>query len=62
MKRKAVQQEVSPHQRREILAADVEAFLRAGNKIDRIPSGISGQDPRGSSPYRPSQKTNSTTK
>lgn len=33
--------------RRESLAADVQTFLKAGNSIKQIPSGVSAQDPQG---------------
>lgn len=39
--------EPSPASRRESLATDLEAFLKAGNKIDYIPDGVSAQDPQG---------------
>ena len=37
----------TPNQRRESIAADVEAFLKAGNEIQYIDDGISAQDPQG---------------
>jgi len=33
---------------RRSLQADVDAFLAAGNHIQQVPSGVSGQDPQGS--------------
>ncbi len=39
--------ETTPHERRRALAADVEKFLQAGNKIQQIGNGISAQDPQG---------------
>ena len=45
--------ETPPSERRQALADDVAAFLNAGNKIKRIPSGVSGQDPLGrGQPFR----------
>jgi len=35
--------------RRRTLAADLDAFLASGRKIEQIPSGVSGQDPQGRS-------------
>lgn len=39
--------ESTSHERRQALAADVEKFLQAGNKIQHIGNGISAQDPQG---------------
>ena len=47
MKKKA-QTEASPEARRQSIAEDIEAFLKAGHTIDYIPDGVSGQDPQGS--------------
>ena len=33
--------------RRASIAQDIEAYLKAGNKIDQVPDGVSGQDPQG---------------
>jgi len=46
MRRKSIN-EPTPEQRREALAEDLAAFLKAGHKIDYIPDGVSGQDPQG---------------
>ena len=46
MKKKA-QNESTASQRREALERDVEAFLKAGNKIQYIDDGVSAQDPQG---------------
>ena len=40
--------DVTPAMRRKSIAEDVAAFLKAGNKIAKIPTGVSGQDPQGS--------------
>ncbi len=45
--KKKVQNESTPSQRRKILEQDVEAFLKAGNKIQYIDDGVSAQDPQG---------------
>ncbi|MEM9622443.1 MAG: hypothetical protein AAF993_12385 [Pseudomonadota bacterium] len=46
--------EPSADLRRQTLAADVEAYLAAGNTIEKVPSGTSSQNPQGSSkPLRP---------
>lgn len=40
--------------RRKSLESDVAAFLAAGNRIERIPDGVSAQDPQGRvKPLRP---------
>ncbi|MCH1551388.1 MAG: hypothetical protein L7T19_09520 [Pseudomonadales bacterium] len=39
--------ETTPAARRKNLADDVEAFLKAGNEIEKVPSGVSAQDPQG---------------
>lgn len=39
--------EVSPEVRRKSIEADVAAYLAAGNKIEKIPSGTSSQDSQG---------------
>ena len=39
--------ETTPATRRKNLAEDVEAFLKAGNKIEHVPNGVSAQDPQG---------------
>jgi hypothetical protein len=39
---------VSNHEMRRVLEADVKAFLAAGNQIEQVPTGQSGQDPLGS--------------
>ena len=46
MKKKA-SDDTNPSQRRANLAADVEAFLKAGNQIQYIADGVSAQDPQG---------------
>ena len=45
--KKKVQSESTPSQRREALEKDVNAFLKAGNKIQYIDDGVSAQDPQG---------------
>ncbi len=45
--RRKTNSEPSPSERRKLLSADVEAYLKMGNKIDLIPSGVSSQDPQG---------------
>ncbi len=53
----------SAAQRRVDLAADVEAFLAKGNKIQQIPDGVSAQDPQGRpQPLRPNQNGGKTAK
>ena len=42
--------EVSAGERRKTLQDDVQAFLKAGNKIQYIESGVSAQDPQGRGP------------
>jgi|TARA_Y100001933_G_scaffold209331_1_gene213148 hypothetical protein len=37
----------STHELRKTLAADVEAFLASGKKIEEIPTGFTNQDPMG---------------
>ena len=39
--------EQSPDARRKTIAADLKAYLEAGNKIDYIANGVSSQDPLG---------------
>ena len=46
--KKKAQAEPSPEARRQSIAQDIEAFLKAGHSIDYIPDGVSGQDPQGS--------------
>ncbi len=41
--------EPSSRERRKTLAEDVQAFLDAGNKIEQVPTGVSGQDNLGRS-------------
>ena len=41
----------SSHERRKALAADVQAFLDAGKKIEQVPTGVSGQDSLGRSKH-----------
>ena len=36
--------------RRQSLADDIEAFLKAGTSIQQIPDGVSAQDPKGRGP------------
>jgi hypothetical protein len=38
---------LSSDAKRESIAEETEAFLRAGHKITQIPDGVSGQDPHG---------------
>ena len=38
---------LSSEAKRESIAEETEAFLRAGHKIKQIPDGVSGQDPYG---------------
>ena len=45
--KKKTQIETTPSQRRKALAADVDAFLKAGNEIQYIDDGVSAQDPQG---------------
>ena len=45
--KKKVQNESTPSQRQKALEKDVNAFLKAGNKIQYIDDGISAQDPQG---------------
>ena len=40
---------VSSRERRKALAEDVQAFLDSGNKIEKVPTGVSGQDSLGRS-------------
>jgi len=61
VKRKPTMQEASSHHRREKLATDVDKFVRAGNRIQQIPDGVSGQDPHGNrQPYRRLKPATST--
>ena len=43
MKKKQPETNPDPQLRREALASDVEAFLKSGNSIEQIPSGVSAQ-------------------
>lgn len=36
-----------PAERRKSIANDVDAFLKAGNQIEQIATGVSAQDPQG---------------
>ena len=45
--RRKTNAEPPPDVRRQSIAEDLEAFLRAGHKINHIPDGVSGQDPYG---------------
>lgn len=36
-----------PAERRKSIADDVDAFLKAGNQIEQIATGVSAQDPQG---------------
>ena len=38
---------LSADAKRESIAEETKAFLRAGHKITQIPDGVSGQDPYG---------------
>ena len=38
---------VTTQERRKSLAADLEAFLASGKKIEQIPTGFTNQDPLG---------------
>ncbi len=46
MKNRA-QTETSSRERRRALAEDVDRFLKAGNQIQYVDSGVSAQDPQG---------------
>jgi hypothetical protein len=39
--------QISNAEVRKTLADDVRAFLKAGNKIEQVPTGFSNQDPLG---------------
>lgn len=41
------QNDTTPAERRRAVADDVAAFLKAGNRIQQIPDGVSAQDPQG---------------
>ena len=57
--KKKVQNESTPSQRRKALEEDVNAFLKAGNKIQYIDDGVSAQDPQGKGrPLRLGQPNN----
>jgi hypothetical protein len=43
--RKAAQESVSNEAVRRTLEADVQAFLDAGNAIERVPTGFTNQNP-----------------
>ena len=45
--RRKTNAEPPPDVRRQLIAKDLEAFLRAGHKINHVPDGVSGQDPSG---------------
>lgn len=51
MARKPIPTEPSSRERRKTLAADVQAFLDSGNKIEQVPTGVSGQDSLGRSKH-----------
>ena len=36
----------SSEAKRELIAKETEAFLKAGHEIKNIPNGVSGQDPK----------------
>ena len=56
---KKASMEATPATRRKNLAADVEAFLKAGNSIEHVPNGVSAQDPQGrGKPLRLAQSAN----
>ncbi len=44
---KKTQTESTANERRRVLEADVERFLKAGNQIQYIGDGVSAQDPQG---------------
>ena len=46
MKNKA-KAESTAGERRRVLEADIKTFLKAGNKIQYVESGVSAQDPQG---------------
>lgn len=48
---KSKQSEPTTAERRRTLAADVEAFLKSGQKIEQVPTGVSGQDRFGRSKH-----------
>ena len=45
--KKKLQSESSSSERRKALEKDVDAFLKAGNRIQYIDDGVSAQDPQG---------------
>jgi membrane protein involved in colicin uptake len=50
-KNKNKQNEVTTAERRRALEADVEAFLKSGQQIEQVPTGVSGQDRFGRSKH-----------
>ena len=58
VKRKQADTSESAAVRRDELAADVQRFLDAGQKIEQIPTGVSGQDPQGKGPQLRGNKPN----
>jgi len=57
MKKKQPETNPDPQLRREALASDVEAFLKSGNSIEQIPSGVSAQANLRPANHRPAQTT-----
>lgn len=55
MKKKQPETNPDPQLRREALASDVEAFLKSGNSIEQIPSGVSAQANLKPANHRPAQ-------
>ena len=55
MKKKQPETNPDPQLRREALASDVEAFLKSGNSIEQIPSGVSAQANLRPANHRPVQ-------
>lgn len=55
MKKKQPETNPDPQLRREALASDVEAFLKSGNTIEQIPSGVSAQANLRPANHRPAQ-------
>ncbi len=51
MSKKAVPNDASSRERRKSLESDVQAFLKSGNKIEQVPTGVSGQDRQGRSKH-----------
>lgn len=62
MKKKQPETNPDPQLRREALASDVEAFLKSGNTIEQIPSGVSAQANLRPANHRPAQPAKSEPK